>query len=221
MMQRCDQTLARGQLDHDVSGGHALADGRLRAFKPGAFEIAQSRRPILPIAIEGTADALPKRGFVLQGPPPDPDPVLDPIPPESFETDPEQLGTHTREVIEKHLERGVAARNGLKYGPDRPITRHSRFCDRPRSRSNSSGVFALKRRPVRIHCAEIRPLQIAHANLFEEPPSASSPRGQPSPRHPTHRLTAIQRTEGVGPGPGARNHRIRLGPGQERQEQRW
>jgi 1-acyl-sn-glycerol-3-phosphate acyltransferase len=40
----------------------------LQAFKRGAFTLAQRMRaPILPIIVEGTARALPKRGFVLQG----------------------------------------------------------------------------------------------------------------------------------------------------------
>jgi 1-acyl-sn-glycerol-3-phosphate acyltransferase len=41
---------------------------KLRAFKHGAFTLAQRNGcPILPILVEGTANALPKRGFVLQG----------------------------------------------------------------------------------------------------------------------------------------------------------
>jgi 1-acyl-sn-glycerol-3-phosphate acyltransferase len=48
--------------------GTRSPDGRLRAFKPGAFQLAlDARVPILPIVISGTADALPKHGFVLRG----------------------------------------------------------------------------------------------------------------------------------------------------------
>ena len=48
--------------------GTRSRDGRLKAFKHGAFTLAQRMRaPILPIVVEGTASALPKRGFVLQG----------------------------------------------------------------------------------------------------------------------------------------------------------
>jgi 1-acyl-sn-glycerol-3-phosphate acyltransferase len=48
--------------------GTRSRDGCLQAFKPGAFTIAQrARAAILPIVVEGTARALPKRGFVLQG----------------------------------------------------------------------------------------------------------------------------------------------------------
>jgi 1-acyl-sn-glycerol-3-phosphate acyltransferase len=85
--------------------------GELRAFKPGAFELAvKSRRPILPIAIEGTANALPKRGFVLRGRHPIRITILEEIPAASFEGgSAEQLGEQTRELIAKHLSRTSAA----------------------------------------------------------------------------------------------------------------
>ena len=48
--------------------GTRSADGRLKPFKHGAVTLAlRARVPLLPIVIEGTSDALPKRGFVLQG----------------------------------------------------------------------------------------------------------------------------------------------------------
>ena len=43
-------------------------DGRLKAFKHGAFTLAKRAKvAILPIVIEGTSEALPKRGFLLHG----------------------------------------------------------------------------------------------------------------------------------------------------------
>ena len=48
--------------------GTRSSDGRLKAFKPGAFALAiDTGSPVLPIVLEGTSDALPKRGFVLRG----------------------------------------------------------------------------------------------------------------------------------------------------------
>jgi 1-acyl-sn-glycerol-3-phosphate acyltransferase len=78
----------------------------MRAFKPGAFEIAlKTGRPVLPIAIQGTANALPKRGFVLQGRHPIRITVLEEIPAANFENGSvEQLGAHAREMIAKQLE---------------------------------------------------------------------------------------------------------------------
>jgi len=68
MMAACEQTLAEGSSIMMFPEGTRSADGRLKPFKHGAFTIAQRMRvPILPIVVEGTAAALPKRGFVLQG----------------------------------------------------------------------------------------------------------------------------------------------------------
>jgi len=68
MMRACERTLAQGNSIMMFPEGTRSPDGQLRAFKPGAFTLAQQGRvPILPIVIEGTAEALPKRGFILQG----------------------------------------------------------------------------------------------------------------------------------------------------------
>jgi len=68
MMQECEQTLARGSSVMMFPEGTRSRDGRLQPFKPGAFALAQlTQAAILPIVVEGTARALPKRGFVLQG----------------------------------------------------------------------------------------------------------------------------------------------------------
>lgn len=48
--------------------GTRSVDGHLKPFKHGAFTLAQRARvPLLPLVVEGTANALPKRGFVLRG----------------------------------------------------------------------------------------------------------------------------------------------------------
>jgi len=68
MMETCRKTLAEGSSLMIFPEGTRSPDGRLRAFKPGAFQLAlEARVPILPIVISGTADALPKHGFVLRG----------------------------------------------------------------------------------------------------------------------------------------------------------
>jgi 1-acyl-sn-glycerol-3-phosphate acyltransferase len=68
MMSSCSRVLDDGSSIMMFPEGTRSADGKLRAFKHGAFTLAQgSGCPILPIVVEGTADALPKRGFVLQG----------------------------------------------------------------------------------------------------------------------------------------------------------
>jgi 1-acyl-sn-glycerol-3-phosphate acyltransferase len=68
MMSTCARVLDDGSSIMMFPEGTRSPDGRLRAFKHGAFTLAQgSGCPLLPILVEGTADALPKRGFVLQG----------------------------------------------------------------------------------------------------------------------------------------------------------
>jgi 1-acyl-sn-glycerol-3-phosphate acyltransferase len=89
MLQLCRETLKAGSSIMMFPEGTRSPDGRMRRFKPGAFELAKdSRKPILPIVISGTADALPKRGFVLRGRHPIHVKVLDPIPAESFADEP-------------------------------------------------------------------------------------------------------------------------------------
>jgi len=94
MMQACERTLAEGSSIMMFPEGTRSPDGRLRAFKPGAFTLAKrSGAPILPIVIEGTAHALPKRGFVLQGRHAIRVRILDEIPHASFAGEPDDAVT--------------------------------------------------------------------------------------------------------------------------------
>jgi len=105
MMEACTRTLAEGNSIMMFPEGTRSPDGRLREFKLGAFTLAQdSRVPLLPIVIQGTAHALPKRGFVLQGRHRITIRVLDEIPHASFAHTPvEQLARDVRDVIATQL----------------------------------------------------------------------------------------------------------------------
>ncbi|MBW2272572.1 MAG: 1-acyl-sn-glycerol-3-phosphate acyltransferase [Deltaproteobacteria bacterium] len=105
MMRHCEQTLAAGSSVMMFPEGTRSPTGRMRSFKTGAFEMAlKARTPILPIVIHGTADALPKRGFVLQGRHPIRIEVLDLIPYESFaDKSVEELTRDVRNVIAEHV----------------------------------------------------------------------------------------------------------------------
>ncbi len=85
--------------------GTRSTTGRLRSFRAGAFEIAKHNGvPIQPIVLRGTGDALPKRGFVLQGRHPISIEILDPIP--SSEVDrlePDEMMARVRETIAEAL----------------------------------------------------------------------------------------------------------------------
>jgi 1-acyl-sn-glycerol-3-phosphate acyltransferase len=105
MMQACDRLLAEGNSIMMFPEGTRSPTGRMRAFKPGAFELAlRNRCALLPIVIEGTADALPKRGFVLRGRHPLRLTVLEPIPYASFAgEDAVALGERVRTILAARL----------------------------------------------------------------------------------------------------------------------
>jgi 1-acyl-sn-glycerol-3-phosphate acyltransferase len=107
MMKDCEKTLGDGNSIMMFPEGTRSPNGRLQAFKPGAFELAiKTRRPILPIVVQGTANALPKRGFVLQGRHPIRITVLDELPVESFERETAQdLSSRVREIVAAQLGR--------------------------------------------------------------------------------------------------------------------
>jgi 1-acyl-sn-glycerol-3-phosphate acyltransferase len=68
MMAACERAIAEGSSVMMFPEGTRSQDGLLRPFKPGAFVLAQrAQAPLLPIVIDGSAKALPKRGYVLQG----------------------------------------------------------------------------------------------------------------------------------------------------------
>src|SRR5690606_16085028 len=60
MMAACEETLASGSSIMMFPEGTRSLTGELKEFKTGAFELAlKTRRPILPILLAGTANALP------------------------------------------------------------------------------------------------------------------------------------------------------------------
>ncbi|NNL66691.1 MAG: 1-acyl-sn-glycerol-3-phosphate acyltransferase [Myxococcales bacterium] len=105
MMRACERTLGQGNSIMMFPEGTRSVTGTMRPFKTGAFELAlKTRKPILPIVLTGTSNALPKRGFVLQGRHPIDVTVLEPIPFESFaDLTAEELALRVRETIGAEL----------------------------------------------------------------------------------------------------------------------
>ena len=105
MMAACEEALASGSSIMMFPEGTRSLDGRLKAFKHGAFTLAKRMRtPILPIVVTGTAAALPKRGFVLQGRHAIRIRVLEAIPYARFaHLSAETLAEHVRSVIAAEL----------------------------------------------------------------------------------------------------------------------
>ena len=111
MMRACTATLGQGNSIMMFPEGTRSADGRLKAFKPGAFSLAlKSKVPLLPIVVEGTAHALPKHGFVLRGHHAIRIRVLDEIPYETFAgLSTEELTARVRDVFVRELGEDDAA----------------------------------------------------------------------------------------------------------------
>jgi len=107
MMRGAESALQLGSSVMVFPEGTRSPDGNLGEFKPGAFELAlRSGHPVLPIALHGTAAALPKRGFILRGKQKIRIHILEPIsPPWTPGTDAETLGSAARAQIAGELGR--------------------------------------------------------------------------------------------------------------------
>jgi 1-acyl-sn-glycerol-3-phosphate acyltransferase len=67
MLARCSKLLEQGSPVLFFPEGTRSSDGAMRTFKDGAFELAmQHGVPLIPVAVHGTARALPKHGMVLR-----------------------------------------------------------------------------------------------------------------------------------------------------------
>ena len=68
MMQQCEASIAQGNSVYFFPEGTRSRNGRLKPFKPGAFILAKKMKtPILPIAINGSKNALPKHSINFHG----------------------------------------------------------------------------------------------------------------------------------------------------------
>jgi 1-acyl-sn-glycerol-3-phosphate acyltransferase len=106
MLRTCRDNLDAGNSIMMFPEGTRSPTGKLRRFKPGAFDLAKdAKRPLLPIVVHGTASALPKRGVILQGRHRILIEVLDPIAYSAFaEDETEDSMLRVRELIDNHLE---------------------------------------------------------------------------------------------------------------------
>ena len=112
MMAAASNALQEGNSIMIFPEGTRSVDGRLKPFKPGAFILAkENRAPLLPILVQGTGTALPKRGFILRGYHPIVVRVLPPIGAEGFVSETvDGLSGRVREIMEEGLARMAANR---------------------------------------------------------------------------------------------------------------
>jgi 1-acyl-sn-glycerol-3-phosphate acyltransferase len=107
MMRDCQRWLSRGVPVLVFPEGTRSPDGEVKAFKDGAFQLAVDQQcPVIPIALSGTAAALPKHGLVLRQSVVCRVSVLDPVQPSAFGNDVSALREHVRATI-------IAARASL------------------------------------------------------------------------------------------------------------
>jgi 1-acyl-sn-glycerol-3-phosphate acyltransferase len=67
MMARCRELLAQGSPVLLFPEGTRSAIGELQPFKDGAFQLARAAGvPVIPVAVSGTYETLPKHGIVLR-----------------------------------------------------------------------------------------------------------------------------------------------------------
>jgi 1-acyl-sn-glycerol-3-phosphate acyltransferase len=110
MMDHCRRWLDRGMPVLLFPEGTRSEDGQLKPFKDGAFRLAIEKGcPVIPIVLTGTADSLPKHGFVLRQPCRARVRVLPPVPVEPFNGDVAALRDHVRALILEEKAR-IAAR---------------------------------------------------------------------------------------------------------------
>jgi 1-acyl-sn-glycerol-3-phosphate acyltransferase len=105
MINHCEQAMKQGCSLFFFPEGTRSRTGNLRPFKTGAFVLAKKMKtPIVPIAINGTMEALPKQSLVLNECHDITLEILDEIPYERFSNlDEEEIATRVRTLVSTHV----------------------------------------------------------------------------------------------------------------------
>ena len=106
MLDDCNKALAGGNSVFLFPEGTRSKTGTVKPFKPGAFLLAQENKvPILPMVINGTKDALPKKSLNFHGKHLIRVKILQEIPYETFKAlTPEETAGMVREQISEAME---------------------------------------------------------------------------------------------------------------------
>ncbi len=109
MMEQCENLLERNISIIIFPEGTRSKTGIVKPFKPGAFILAKKmKKPILPLVINNTKDALPKHSLVIKGRQRMEIKVLDEIPFSQFShLEVEQIAQMVRKVISSHVRENI------------------------------------------------------------------------------------------------------------------
>ncbi len=100
MMADCERWLDRGVPVMMFPEGTRSPDGNVQAFKDGAFRLAVAKKcPVIPIVVTGSADTLPKHGWVMKARSRCRVRVLEPVPFDRFGEDVAALRDGVRQII--------------------------------------------------------------------------------------------------------------------------
>ncbi|MCW7753308.1 1-acyl-sn-glycerol-3-phosphate acyltransferase [Desulfobotulus sp. H1] len=105
MLEKCRKTLKKGNSVFIFPEGTRSETGILRPFKLGAFQLAHELQlPILPIAIDGTREVLPKYSLELKSTKPMNIQIMPPVPYENFQhMSEEETAAFFRKKIGAHV----------------------------------------------------------------------------------------------------------------------
>jgi 1-acyl-sn-glycerol-3-phosphate acyltransferase len=114
MLRSCRRHLGAGSSLMIFPEGTRSSDGRLQAFKEGAFRLAMDAKvPVVPVALSGTYETLPKQGILFRSRMNAWVKVLEPLDPARFESA-KALRDAAREAIARAL--------GEQVTPDAPAS---------------------------------------------------------------------------------------------------
>jgi len=107
MLKQCAEHIQNGSSIMIFPEGTRSRNGELRPFKEGAFLIAlQQKTDVLPIVLDGSADALPEKGFIPKKKQKISLHILPPVPYETFkDMGIRQLSAHIHSIIAAELAR--------------------------------------------------------------------------------------------------------------------
>lgn len=107
MISISKEHLKRGSSLMIFPEGTRSEDTNMKKFKDGAFKLAiETGTPIIPMVLDGTGNALPKKGFIFRGAHRIVVDIMDEIPADSYQgLDPPALSALVRENMKRHLQK--------------------------------------------------------------------------------------------------------------------